>query len=239
MSLKEAISLQKEFSTKLESLCERPLATSKEEAELWQNNHEEYLKVKSLNIQSVSSALFDDIDKMYITNKETYYDFVKSWYAFGWEQYQIYLLEQDEDLGLISGKEFSERKKVIKNTNFKETDIKTMVQDFFTIFELIINKMKNNEEWYELYKASRIRGDDLVFNISSLDLFTWQLPSSDTREINDYNTVAKIMTIYFFIENIYKNESSIMNDNPFNKAILNLDKILSYYNFIIKKEAVL
>ena len=231
MGLNEILALQREFSEKLDGLCKAPIAMSNEEAVLWQTDHQKYLKVKSENVESIPSIMESDVNDMFMKNRDVYYRFVESWYGMGIENYKIKLIRIKRDKSEISRDEAVKLIKQVKNTDFDVVDIQQKIQDFFNVFEEIIEAINSNEEWFDLYKASYIRGDGLVFNIASLDLFTWQLPSADTRQKNDYKTVAKIMTIYFFIEKIYKSPTMNNNVNPFNK-IHDLNKIFSYYSFL-------
>lgn len=239
MGLKEIRLLQRAFGEKLDDLCKRPLASSNQEVELWRTNHEEYLKVKAENVAYMPTEFEDEVDDMFIQTRDTYFEFIESWYGYGMQEYQEKLLRLRVKNSEISKDESILARENINNTDFDNVDIEKKIQDFFDIFENIVYAMKNNEEWFDLYKASTIRGDGLVFNIASLDLFAWQLPKADSRDKNDYQQLAKIITIFFFIEKLYKAEESLNNDvNPFDKISMELDKIFAYYDYA-KKTKVL
>lgn len=147
------------------------------------------------------------------------------------EQYQARILLQKRNNGEINKEEFQEQYKAIKKIDFQKEEKNKKIQIFFDIFESIIDAINKNKDWFDLCEASGIRGDDLVWNIASLDLFAWQLPSADLRHKNNYLELARIMTIFFFIEKLYKNKYELSNKtNPFD-TIMNMDKIVSYYYF--------
>lgn len=236
MSLKKVMFLQKEFSGKLGKMCTKPTAHSSEEVELWQTDYEKYLAEKAKYVELIPTTLESDIDDMFIKTRDFYYSYINSWYSYGMESYQMQLLNLKYHHGEILKEELRELRQKVMTIDFERVSIEEKVEDFLGIFEEIIDAIKNNQDWFDLYKASFIRGDDLVFNISSLDLFTWQLPNADTRNKNDYAKVAKIMTIFFFFEKIYKNESSLSNGiNPLDKVTMDISKILAYYNFTKEK----
>ena len=232
MGLKEVILLQREFSGKLDDLCTQPIAHSNEEVEQWQTDHQKYLNEKAKNVESIPTTLESGIDDMFTKTKDFYYSYIELWYSFGMENYQKQVLRLKKHHGEISEDEFRVLRQKVGTIDFDSVPIEQKIEDFFGIFEDIIDAIKNNKEWFDLYETSMIRADGLVFNISSLNLFAWQLPNADARNTNDYKQISKIMTIFFFMEKIHKRESSLSNDiNPLDIATMQLDKILAYYNY--------
>lgn len=232
MGLREVLSLQREFSDKIDMLCKRPVANSQEQVDEWQTNNVEYLKAKAKNVKPISNELENDIDILFSAHQATYLSFVESWYKYGFEESQMAILISKQKKGDISKEEMRKAYRKIEDIDTANISQKQKINYFFFVFENIIDAINEQKNWFDIYKGSSIRGDGLVFNISSLDLFAWQLPNADLRDKNDYKQIAKIMTIFFIIEKIYKNEHSLSNDiNPFDK-LMNLDKIVSYYKFL-------
>jgi len=231
MGIQKVLGLQRRFSDEMDKLCKKPIVNSQEQVKEWQSKHIEYLKIKSQNIMSIPDKLRSDIDEMFKEHEETYISFVEHWFQYGFADFNRTFLIAEQKNGNISKEKMREKYKKIQNTNVESISRTKKVDYLFFVFEKIIDYIYNNKNWFDLYKSSSIRGDGLVLNISSLDLFAWQLPNADLRNINNYKEIAKIMTIFFFIEKIYKNESCFSNDtNPFNQ-IVDLDKIVSYYYF--------
>jgi len=236
MGLREVLSLQREFSDKIDGLCRRPVANSQEQVDEWQNNNIEYLKVKAKNVKLMPKELEDDIDILFEEHQSTYQSFVESWYEYGFRDFQKAILILKQKNGDISKEKMREDYNKIEDVDIASINEEEKIGYFFFVFENIINAINEQKNWFDIYKGSGIRGDGLVLNISSLDLFTWQLPNADLRDKNNYKKIAKIMIIFFFIESIHKNEHSLSNDiNPFDK-IVNLDKIVSYYKFLKVRE---
>ncbi len=237
MGLKEVLSLQRSFGEKMDALCKRPIANSQEEVDKWQKNNIKYLQAKSKNVKPIPSALENDIDMLFEEHKKTYYSFVESWYEYGYKDFKKAILLskfEDESISDNSKEEMRNEYKQIKDEDIVNTSQDEKINYFFFVFENIIDAIKEHKNWFDIYKGSGLRGDGLVLNISSLDLFAWQLPNTGLRNKNNYKEIAKIMAIFFFIEKIYKNEYSLSNEiNPFDK-IMNLDKIVSYYYFAKK-----
>lgn len=233
MGLKEVLGFQKNFN--IDELCKRPIAKTQEEVDEWQKNNVSYLKVKAKNIKPLSNDLENDVDEMFKEHEEVYFSFVESWYKHGFKGFNKALLMSAQKNGDISKDKMREEYEKIENTNLESVSTAKKVDFFFFVFENIIDSINKKKNWFDIYKGSAIRGDGLVRNISSLDLFAWQLPNSDLRNKNNYEEVAKIMIIFFFIEKIYKREDSLSNNiNPFDK-IMFLDKILSYYYYLKEK----
>jgi hypothetical protein len=231
VSLEDALLSQRTISEKFEDLCKTPMASSAEEAQHWMANHKEFLEAKAKNVVTMPRELENDVDTMFVQSRDIYYDFIESWYDFGMGRYQKNLIYQKQKSLEINGDEAQERYEAIKKIDFQKAQKNKKIQDFFDIFESIIDAINNHKNWFDLYKATNIRGDGLVWSIASLDLFVWQMPSADFRDKNNYCELAKIMTIFFFFEKLYKNEFQLSNQiNPFDK-LMNLDKIVSYYYF--------
>lgn len=207
VSLDDIFLSQRIMSEEFEALCVRPIASSQEEVKSWLANNEEYLRAKAKNVAPLPLELESKVDTIFEQNRDLYYFFVEDWY----DNRQSYLANEEID--------------------FHKVERDKKIQDFFDIFESVIDAIINHKNWFDLYKCANIKYGTMVWNIASLDLFAWQLPSADFRHKNNYLELAKIMTIFFFFEKLYKNESQLSNNtNPIDE-IFNLDKIISYYYF--------
>lgn len=235
MGLKEVLSLQRRFGERMDALCKRPIANSQEEVDKWQKNNIEYLQAKSKNVEPIPSVLENDIDMLFEEHKKTYYSFVENWYEHGYKDFKkavLFSKLKDENISDNSKEEIRNEYKQIEDEDISNASQDEKINYFFFVFENIIDAIKNHKNWFDIYKGSSLRGDGLVWNISSLDLFAWQLPNADLRNKNNYKKIAMVMVVFFFIEKIYKNEYSLSNKiDPFDE-IMNLDKIVSYYYFV-------
>jgi len=229
MALNEILKQQREFSEILDKLCRRPTATTEKQLNKWQENNIEYLKAKQKNIETMSKELESDIDVVFQEHKKYYYRVVENWHERGYKDSQKWNLLYMKKAGEITQEKMIVEVEKIEKLDMSNVNTDEQIDRFFSIFEDIINAIKKEKRWLDIYKASNLMGQGLVSNMSSLDLFAWQLPSADLRDKNDYKKIAKIMTVLFFIEKIHKNKNSMTNEtNPYDK-IMNLDKIVSYY----------
>jgi len=234
MGLEEVFTLKRKISDKVDVLCKQPTANSQEQVNEWLDNNITFLRAKAKNVKSMSSEIENDIDILFQECQTTYYGFVEDWYEYGYRDFEgakLLQILRNNNISDVAKKEIRNNYKKLQTINIDNVSQNDKINYFFDVFENIIDSINKGQNWFDLYKGSRLRGDDLVFDISYLDLFAWQLPNIDLRNKNDYKKIAKIMTIFFFIEKIYKKEYSLSNDiNPFDK-IMNLDKIVSYYYF--------
>lgn len=230
MRLTEIIKLQRQVSESLDELCERPRAKSQSEVELWERDYKEYLKAKSLHVNAIPNELLDDISILTVGSKTFYHSVIEGWHKYSFKNFKMFELMSMQKKGEITPNEMRALYKDFESKEYATIEIQEKISDFFLVFDKIIDAINTNtKDWFDWYKAGGIRGDGLVWNISSLDIFAWQLPAGDPKNKKEYFELAKLMTIFFLIEQLYKNDSLLNNDiNPLEK--LDLHKILAYYN---------
>ncbi|NDY73083.1 hypothetical protein DO021_15480 [Desulfobacter hydrogenophilus] len=233
MKIGDVMKLQQTLMPKIDELCTRPVASSQKQVDFWQNNHGAYLKEKAKRVLTLPDSLQNEVDQMFASSKEFYLNMVAVWYKSSHKSLSKTILMEQQRSGIISKEQMRKSFDKIKSIDVQSIGKDQKIQFFFEFFESLIEQIKNQKEWSKLYQISNLGllSDRLVWNISALDLCAWQLPLADTRNINDYQQLAKIMTIFFFFEKIYKNWfklDSINDVNPFD-VVPGLNKILAYY----------
>jgi hypothetical protein len=235
MKLAELFDTMNKVQDKIEILCKHPIAASIEERNEWLDDNKKHLTKKAKNVRTMPLELEDSIDTLFQESKATYFRFIVAWYESGYKSFETGKLRgllKDKNINDKARDEIRGKLDELQTIDYNSISIEDKTNYFFNLFEQIIDTINSGGNWFDLYKSSKIRGDGLVYNISHLDLFAWQLPNADPRKKNDYKTIAKIMTIFFFIEKIYKYGFGYStNLNPF-KKISALNNIISYYNYI-------
>jgi len=236
MKLGDRIKLQQSVSQKVAELCTQPIASSQEEVNAWQNSPKLYLLSKAQRVASLPDAWLEEVDQMFTNSQDFYVGMVTSWYATGFENVSKALLRQQKQSGLISHEQMRQEFDAIKAMDVETVATEDKIRFFFDLFDALIEQMKNQENWYKLYQQSYLGplSERLVWNISALDLFSWQLPAADSRKIHRYKQIARIMVIFFFFEKIYKNASQLASGNETNPIdkIQELSKILAYHELL-------
>jgi len=234
----DVTNMHQTLSKKIERLCKLPIARSQDEADYWQSNQIVYMQVKTDNINALPKNMEAEVDRVFAASLEFYREVISFWFKIFYEdihESKYSELSKEENIHLEQ-----EIKSIFGKLNSKSVTIDEKTELFFNYFDLLVNKMKKNEDWFMLYNLTWIGkvSDRMVWNVGILDLFAWQLPCADTRKKNSYLELAKIMTVFFFMEQIYHNEH-IFLDRYNNKVsilpfeeIYNLDRIFAYYEYV-------
>ena len=238
MTRTDVIKQQQIVMPKIEELCSMPIATSREEAASWQNDHILLLLKKEEKVKNIPEQLYDEVDNMFAGSQGFYTHMVTSWFDNNFANVRSAQLRLKEKNGDMSRAQRLEAFDKIQSADVSKIDNTKKMRFFFEFFETLLVKIQNRGDWLSLLKKSSLGmlSDRLVWNIEVLDLFAWQLPNADSRHINNYHQIGNMMVIFFFIEQIYKNDCRLSDHiDPF-EELPALKKILAYYDFQISPE---